>query len=605
MTDAAEQTPAPSTYSAYAALPPLPLPALEVTAERYLKSVEPLLDEAGYAATKREVDALLAPGGLGRRLHAALEARAKEEDNWLAAWWDNVAYLDFPEPVLINSNFGISCDTRQPADDPILRAAEVAARTIDYYWLLVTETLPPETVGRGRIALDMTLMRRILGATREPGRTRDQITVYPPTAAKHLAVIRKNRIYTVEVLDAQGRSATVADLAAEFAAIVKDADAATDDAPPIAVLTTERRPVWAFERDRLRGVAANRQALARIETAIFAVTFDERAYDDFNATARAAIHGRPGERWMDKVFSYVVDASGRVSQHGEHSPADGMQFVSVFDYGCDKAERGVFRNRSEEKTLTRNAPRPERVAFDLGPETRAAIDAAAAHFEAKTADLDLEVMHFDAFGKAEIKTLGVGPDPFVQMGYQLAFTRLHGRTAKTYESAQTRMYKLGRTETIRSASSQSAAFTQAMDDDGVDAAARAKLLRAACSEHAERGKLASQGQGCDRPLLGLALMARELGLEAPALFSQEVWTRGWELSTAQLPMTALLVNGFGPVTHGGYGIGYVVQDPYFTCHVTSFRSHPETSSARFAEALRAGYLEMRDLLAQHPTASGA
>ncbi|MEO1330428.1 MAG: choline/carnitine O-acyltransferase [Pseudomonadota bacterium] len=587
------------TFALYEKLPPLPLPSLKETAERYLATVEPLVDAAAFAETKRAVEALLAPGGAGEKLHAALEAKAAAKDNWLADWWDDVAYLAFPEPVLLNSNFGISVDARSPSDDPATRAAEVACRTVDFHVGLVNETFPPETVGRAKSPIDMTFFKRILGTTRVPGRLKDEIVTAAVEESRHIAVLRGGRCFAVEVLDDTGRAVSVADLAAAFQRIIDLVDAERADVAPIAVLTTERRPVWALERERLLSDPLNAASLAKMESALFGVFLDEDAYDTFNATARAAIAGKPGARWMDKTFSYVVDGRGRVSQHGEHSTADGMQHVTIFDHGCDKSQIGVFRAQPAETQRRKPDLAPVELEWRLNVQTLAAIEAAVAHFEAKMADYDVEVLHFDDFGKDVIKTLGTGPDSFVQLGYQLAFWRLHGRAPKTYESAQTRAFRLGRTETIRTTSTASKAFCQAFER-GETSAEAARLLREAFAIHAQRGKEAAAGQGVDRHVLGLALMAQELGESVPEVATQEVWRRGWELSTAQLPMTALLVNNFGPVTYEGYGIGYVIQNDTVTCHVSSHRSHPDTGSRKFVAELRKAFGEMRGLLEAHP-----
>ena len=136
-----------------------------------------------------------------------------------------------------------------------------------------------------------------------------------------------------------------------------------------------------------------------------------------------------------------------------------------------------------------------------------------------------------------------------------------------------------------------------MDDPSASAESKVELLRAAFAAHGERGKLAAMGQGVDRHLLGMKLIAGEQGVsDGLDLFDQEIWTRGWELSTAQLPMKGLLVNGFGPVCWQGYGIGYVIRDDSVTCHVSSWRSHPETSSASFAASIAQAMRDMKALL---------
>lgn len=51
----------------------------------------------------------------------------------------------------------------------------------------------------------------------------------------------------------------------------------------------------------------------------------------------------------------------------------------------------------------------------------------------------------------DCKRAGLSPDGTVQMVYQLAYYRLHGHVAPTYESCNMQHFHHGRTETIRSA----------------------------------------------------------------------------------------------------------------------------------------------------------
>ena len=586
-----------STYSLYDQIPPLPVPTLEDTAQRYLASVAPLVDSATYAEVEAAMNAFTAPGGQGPRLQAALEQRAASSDNWLAEWWDDVAYLAYPEPVLINSNWGIWCDPRQPTDDPAMRAAEIAARTIDYYIELVNETLPPERAGKAQVPQDMSYCRRMFATTRVPGAVKDELVHYDAQAARHILVMRRHQIFTLQVLDDEGRCMSVAELARAFQNIRDLADQDGELEEPVGVLTTERRPVWAMERVRLLADSGNAETLAAIESAVFGVYFVEEAFDTFNAMARGGVHGSPGDRWMDKSFAYVVDERGRASHHGEHSVFDALQPIAAFDYACDKAMRGVFRNEAAETRLRDDRPQPVRRRWALGPESLAAIDAAIAHFEAKTEDLDLEILHFDSFGKDLIKTFKMGPDPFIQMSFQLAYHRLYQRFPKVYEAAATRGFKLGRTETIRSVTKESRAFVQTMSNPSASAGEKIAAARAAFDKHGQIAAEASNAQGVDRHLLGLKLIAAELGEEPAELFNQEIFTRGWELSTAQIPVKSMMQNTFGPVMFEGYGIGYVVRNEEMSCSVVCHASCPETSAKSFAQTIRAAMEDLRELLA--------
>lgn len=110
-------------------------------------------------------------------------------------------------------------------------------------------------------------------------------------------------------------------------------------------------------------------------------------------------------------------------------------------------------------------------------------------------DLDITVMVFHHFGKDFPKSEKLSPDAFIQMALQLAYyrytpppgrmkpggrwkdlpgvssapfsPRIYGQACATYESASLRMFHLGRTDTIRSASVASLTFVKAMDDPNV------------------------------------------------------------------------------------------------------------------------------------------
>lgn len=61
----------------------------------------------------------------------------------------------------------------------------------------------------------------------------------------------------------------------------------------------------------------------------------------------------------------------------------------------------------------------------------------------------------------------MSPDAYVQMVFQLAYYRIYKKPCPTYESASTRQFLHGRTETIRSCSQTSVAFTKAFDNPDV------------------------------------------------------------------------------------------------------------------------------------------
>ena len=573
MTDA----PAHRTFDFDQKIPPLPVPSLEDTAARYLASVEPLVDAETLARNKAQVAELLSPGGVGRKLHALLLERASRMDNWLSGWWEQAAYLTYQEPLIVNSNIGISTDARVTHPDQGMRAAQLTAGALEFYLAIMHETLPPEILKDGS-AFDMSLLKRFYATNRFPGATTDRIHTYGFDESRHILVIRRGHYFVFDVIDANGKAMPAAGIMAQFKRIIAAADAAPE-VPPVGLLTADKRFVWHDERDRLSSDPVNGLSLDRIDRALFVVCLDDASHDTFEKLAKAGLYGIRGSRWYDKSFALVVDRDGRFTLHGEHSPVDAGAWIPLIETIGGKAA-GLAPSANAD------LPEPVELTWHLKPETLAAIERAGTVYDKLTGDLDQRILQYTGYGKDLIKTFKTGPDPLLQMSFQLAYLRMHGKTPKIYEAASTRAYRGGRTETIRSATNQSRAFCLGMDDAALTDAQKNALMRAAFTEHGRLAKDASAGQGCDRHLLGLRLIAAENGIaDLPALFSEEVYKRGWELSTAQLPMKVGFVNHFGPVTPEGYGIAYIIKDDHINLHVTSFKSHPMTDSGRYLEAI--------------------
>lgn len=107
---------------------------------------------------------------------------------------------------------------------------------------------------------------------------------------------------------------------------------------------------------------------------------------------------------------------------------------------------------------------PRELTFTLDGASRAHVAQAEKNFDALVGQHDMEVLHYEGYGKEYIKAFRASPDAWAQMVKQLAFHKMFGRPGVCYESAQTRKYQLGRTEVIRSASNESKAWADAMLD---------------------------------------------------------------------------------------------------------------------------------------------
>jgi carnitine O-acetyltransferase len=99
-------------------------------------------------------------------------------------------------------------------------------------------------------------------------------------------------------------------------------------------------------------------------------------------------------------------------------------------------------------------------------------------------DSDDSVLHYTIYGADWIKSTGIpiplcppliltsakakfSPDAYLQMVLQLAWYRTRGTFTATYETALTRMFQRGRTETIRTLSTESRAWVLGMVDRSI------------------------------------------------------------------------------------------------------------------------------------------
>ena len=64
-------------------LPPLPVPPLQQTMDKYLSAIKPLVDEEDYEYTKDLVNDFVKPEGDGQVLHNKLLQRARTEKSWV------------------------------------------------------------------------------------------------------------------------------------------------------------------------------------------------------------------------------------------------------------------------------------------------------------------------------------------------------------------------------------------------------------------------------------------------------------------------------------------------------------------------------------------
>ncbi|KAI9090270.1 acyltransferase ChoActase/COT/CPT [Phlyctochytrium arcticum] len=536
-------------------LPKLPVAPLQETAVKYLRSVKAVVSEQEYAKTEAAVTEFIKPGGKGEELHKRLtEKAASEPTSWLYDWWNDWAYMAYRDPVVINVSyfFVLRDEIRKEWKAPARRAASIITGALEFKRLVVEEQLKPESTRAGPLSMDQ--YQWLFNACRIPAIPSDTTLVADPRKNTHIVVIRKNQFFQVETVDASGKQLSTYDIEAQLKTIYEQAG--TSKAAPIGVLTSENRDVWTKTREELLKSPLSQDALDVIERSAFVVCLDDTKPVTREESSRACWHGDGRNRFFDKPIQFIIFDNGKAGFLGEHSMMDATPTNNMCDWIATGLSRDAINHGSKSSS---SSVTPRKLEFDVTPAITDKIQTAEQHFDALVAKHDVRVQAFFDYGKDLIKKFKTSPDAYVQMAIQLAYYKMHGVSRPTYESASTRKFAFGRTETCRSVSLESVAWVKAMEDPSVSIAEKAQLGKRAVVSHTKYMTDAGENRGVDRLWLGLKLIMKK-DEPVPAFFTDPSfdYSKHWYLSTSQIPSENYDGYGWGEVVPDGYGIAYMV-----------------------------------------------
>ncbi|EDQ85096.1 uncharacterized protein MONBRDRAFT_34403 [Monosiga brevicollis MX1] len=609
----------PLTYSFQRVLPSLPVPALSETCRRYLLSARPLMDDVEYDRMVRLAHDFEHNEGPG--LQFFLKLKALWASNYVSDWWERFVYLRSRDSLMINSNYYImDAYSWSPTHVQAARAGNLVHNLMLFKRQLDRCEIEPLLI-QGAVPLCMSQHVRTFGTCRIPQLEEDVIEHYPESA--HIAVYCKGRFYVVNCFDVKGVRLSPRDLEKQFDYILEDADHDADK-PTFAehhlpAMTASDRTTWANFRSDHMGEGVTRASLEAIERAVIFVVLDDSSpenpdmkdWAEGHPLAKSLLHGNGYNRWFDKSITLVIFANGRCGVNCEHSWADAPVAAYAFEsmlamefsgtgYDDNGLNKAVPQARTEPKL-----PLRLKFAFDEQAESivREAVDTATKAIN----DLDHRLLPFTDYSKGLMKRCKLSPDGWLQMALQLAYFRDQGRFAQTYEASMTRLFRDGRTETVRPVTDDSVAFVRAMEDPKSSKEECIALLRSAVDRHVIAFKDAMAGRGIDRHLFCLYVVSIARGIESK--FLNEVLSKPWMLSTSQTPVQQTKLfdiknnlnkistgGGFGPVTDDGYGVSYIIgSDSLVSFHVTSKNSSDKTSSHRFAKNIEKAMADIKAL----------
>ncbi|KAF2279242.1 acyltransferase ChoActase/COT/CPT [Westerdykella ornata] len=535
-------------------LPRLPVPTLEETAKRYLKSVHPLLSKEQFENTTKCVKEFVAPGGPGEELQKRLIARRENPEirNWLSEWWNDAAYMAYRDPVVPYVSYFYSHRDDRKRRDPAKRAAAISTAVLEFKKAVDNGSLEPEYMKKLPIA--MSSYKWMFNCCRIPRPGSDTAVKYEAKDSAHIIVVRNNQFWKV-AHEIDGKQLNTRDLETQFRRIYDSGIKNT----PVGLLTTQNRDVWAKVYSKLRQNDLNSATLKDIESASFVVCLDDARPVTLEERARQYWHGDGANRWFDKPLQFIINDNGTSGFMGEHSMMDGTPTHRLNDEVC----RMIFTEALpfDDPNVRPDLPHPTPLEWQIDQDLLQDVEDARRHFLGQINNHDLRVQAYQAYGKGLIKKFKCSPDAYVQMIIQLAYYKMFGVNRPTYESAATRRFQEGRTETCRSVSDESVAFCKALGDHSTSPEKARELFRAALDAHVKYISDASDGRGVDRHLFGLKKCLKE-GEPVPALYQDPAYSYSgkWYISSSQLSSEFFNGYGWSQVVDDGFGIAYMINE---------------------------------------------
>uniref|UniRef100_A0A2H6N6Z3 carnitine O-palmitoyltransferase n=1 Tax=Micrurus carvalhoi TaxID=3147026 RepID=A0A2H6N6Z3_9SAUR len=600
----------PMLYSFQTSLPRLPVPAVKNTVNRYLESVRPLMNNEEFKRMEGLGKDFAV--NLGPKLQWYLKLKSWWATNYVSDWWEEYIYLRGRGPIMVNSNyFAMDFLYFTPTVVQAARAGNAIHAILLYRRKLDRQQIQPILLMGSTVPLCSAQWERMFNTSRIPGNETD--TIQHLKDSKHIAVYHKGRYYKVW-LYYDGRLLKPREIEQQIQWILNDKSEPQPGEEKLAALTAGDRVPWAKARQTYFARGKNKQSLDAIEKAAFFVTLDdtvqgyreEDPVKSMDAYAKALLHGKCYDRWFDKSFNLIIFRNGKMGLNTEHSWADapivGHLWENVMLSDC--LELGYTEDGHCKGEATLGIPLPTKLQWEIPEECQEVIEKSLDIARPLADDVDFHSFPFDTFGKGLMKKTKTSPDAFVQLALQLAHYRDMGKFCLTYEASMTRLFREGRTETVRSCTVQSCKFVQAMEDPNEIPEKKRNLFKAAAANHQCLYRQAMTGAGIDRHLFCLYVVSKYLAVESP--FLKEVLAEPWRLSTSQTPQQHIDLDknpgmessggGFGPVADDGYGVSYIiVGENLINFHISSKFSCIETNSHRFGKNLKQALCDILNL----------
>lgn len=555
-------------------LPKLPVPTLQETFSKYLRTVEPFLSTKQLEKTKDHVNLFLA-GGQGEELQKRLQSFAKDKDNWLAEFWDDYAYMSYRDPIVpyVSYFFNHKDIPNAIGQNQLYKAALISYYTVQFLLLVENETLEPEVIKGNPYC--MNAFHYMFNNSRVPAAGSDITKRYNGRDHRYFIVALNNNFYKVYHHDKDGQPLSKVAIFKQLQCLVNEVNPKTPRGDGVGALTSLNRDEYLNAFNSMNKSPVNEASFETIFASSFVVCLDDNAPVTIEEKSKNNWHGDGQNRFFDKPLEFFISKNGNSGFLGEHSRMDATPTVQLNNFileniAKENPDEFVSEITADSNNAVSVTPElPTLVPFDISTQTRADITTAIAKFQSLIGTYDQKIFQYYGYGKNLIKQFKVSPDAYVQMMFQLAYYKLTGKIRPTYESAATRKYLKGRTETGRTVSIESKKFVETWANNKSSNEEKIAAFNAACKQHVKYLVEAADGKGVDRHLFGLLQMIKE-GEPIPEVFSDPIfkYSATWFISTSQVPSENFQSWGWSQVIDEGFGLAYLVNSDWLHVHIS-------------------------------------
>ena len=472
-----------------------------------------------------------------------------------------------------------------------------------YWWLFGVARVPEDDGGRIRLDADAT----------------------------HIVVLCRGQIYRVDVIETGSNHIIDEHALSEcLQNIVSDAQDNSGE-KPLGLLTTENQMVWSRCRKTLVNEGLkNGKNFSVIDSSLFALCLDHAAprtdaeicknmICGTNVVEKGLQIGTCLNRWYDKL-AIIVCENGAAGMNFEHTCSDGSVDISlacgIYEGSISRLQQPAMNGDTSSADsvlpLQSGLDKPcfhsssmQKLEWDVSPQIEEALHLAQQRLINRIDRHQLETLNFRDYGATFIKSVGFSPDAFFQMTLQAAYYSAYKQIRSGFEPVVIRQFLHGRTDVVRSTTSEAVAFAKLYADEKATAGEKIEAMRRATEAHVALSKNCAKGYSHHRHLYVLQQMwkrrrafmeANKLGPidDKPTIFTDPGWSRLGTtiLMGSNVDNPCLAYAGFGPAADEGFTVVYAIRKDHIALSVTTRNGEAE----RFIEAIERTFGDLKKML---------